>query len=274
VSVTTLTPREPPTLPVEAPCITPDRIAGLKEAEVARLPVRSGNEPAELGDIFEVRGDGSEEVRIVGDADRVKRIGAGMARGRIVVEGSVGMHAGAGMKGGVLEIGGDAGARTGTEMAGGVLRVEGDVGDHAGAAAPGSRRGMTGGILLVGGRAGDRLGSVLRRGVIAVRGRAGDDPGFGMIAGSIILCGGAGRRIGAGMKRGSIVGFEPLELLPTFRYACTYRPDYLSVFLRRLHDRFGFAPPDGHDRGLYERYSGDFNELGRGEVLVWTVSSD
>lgn len=273
MSATALTPLQLPSLPIEASCIVPDRFADLSERQVTGLPLLVGNEQVELGTLFRVRGAGSEKIRIEGDVARVKYIGAGMTRGSILVEGSVGMHAGARLRGGTFEVRGDADAWAGAEMSGGLLRIGGNAGDHAGAAYPGSRRGMTGGLLLVDGRAGSELGAVLRRGVIAVRGRAGDYAGFNMIAGSIILCGGADRRSGAGMKRGSIMSFEPLDLPPTFRYACTYRPEYAAVFFRHLGERYGFTPPDRHADGRFTRYSGDLTELGKGEVLIWTPTS-
>lgn len=270
MTATVLTPLDLPRLALEAEAIAPERLAGRSEREVALLPVQIGNATAQLGEFFRVRGAGSDEIRIDGDVSRVKGIGAGMTRGRLVVEGGVGMHAGARMRGGELVVMGDAGAWVGAEMAGGVLRIGGSAGDYAGAAYPGSRLGMTGGALLVGGNAGSELGAVMRRGLIAVRGSAGDYAGFNMIAGSIVLCGGAGRRTAAGMKRGSLVAFRSLELLPTFRYACTYRPEFLALLLRELRDVFGFAIDARYLSGLYRRYSGDFAELGRGEIAIWT----
>lgn len=270
MSATVLVPLEMPAAPVEAPALSPDRVAGLSEAEVGRLSLRVGGEEAELGELFRVRGRGSEEVRIEGDADRVKRIGEGMSRGRIIVEGGVGMHAGAGMRGGVLEVRGDADAWAGAEMTGGLLRIGGDAGDHLGAVYPGSPRGMNRGVVLVGGRAGRLVGERMRRGIIAIRGPAGDYPGFDLIAGSLVLCAGAGMRPGAGMRRGSLISFEPLELLPTFRYAGTYRPDFLRVLFGTLRDAYGFEVEPARLAGAYRRHSGDFTELGRGEILVWT----
>lgn len=264
-----LVPRETPSVSLDAECLTPDRIADLSESQVAALPVRLGTADLELGELFHIRGSGSDEIRIEGDAAWVKRIGYGMSHGRIVVEGDVGMHAGARMKGGVLEIEGNAGAWAGAEMSGGQIRIRGDAADHVGAAYPGARRGMTGGTILIEGSAGSELGAVMRRGTILARGKAGDRVGFNMIAGSIVLCGGAGRWPGAGMKRGSIISLAPLGRLPTFRRACAYRPDYLRVLVRRLERDFDIGVGARFRDGLYERYSGDFTELGRGEILIW-----
>lgn len=270
MGATVLTPRDAPSLPLEADALTPDAVLGRSEREVAALPVRVGNAAAELGELFRVTGEGSEEVRIEGDVARVSGIGTGMTRGRLVIEGRAGPHTGARMRGGELVVGGDAGDYSGAEMAGGVLRIGGDAGDHVGAAYPGARRGMTNGAILVEGNAGRSLGATLRRGTIAVRGAAGDDAGFGMIAGTLVLLGDAGRRPGAGMKRGTIVAGRAAEPLPTFRYAGTYRPIFLALLLRALRGTYGFDVEERYLDGLYRRYSGDFVELGRGEVWVWT----
>jgi formylmethanofuran dehydrogenase subunit C len=91
-----------------------------------------------------------------------------------------------------------------------------------------------------------------------------------MIAGTLVLLGGAGRRTAAGMKRGTIVVGRAIDLLPTFRDAGTYRPTFLALLLRTLRRIYGFDVEDRYVNGLYQRYSGDFVELGRGEVWVWT----
>ena len=50
------------------------------------------------------------------------------------------------------------------------------------------------------------------------------------------------------MKRGTFAAFGPdLELLPTFRYDCTYRPAFIDLYLRRLA-ALGFAVRDCRSR--------------------------
>ena len=141
-----------------------------------------------------------------------------------------------------------------------------------GAAYRGSPKGMRGGAILVEGAAGNEVGCVMRRGLIAV-GAAGDFAGVMMLAGSIFVLGRLGIRPGAGMKRGTLVtvardGDGP-RLLPTFRFDCEYRPPWLPLYARRLR-ALGFAMPDGLAGTACRRYSGDFTELGKGEILVWT----
>lgn len=256
------------TIPVEAECITPDVLAGKAAAEIAALPVQHGNAQVPLGEFFTVSGDAStSEIVVEGDCSRVKWLGAGMTRGRLTIQGHAGMHVGAEMSGGELVVHGNVCDWVGAEMRGGRIHVHGNAGHLAGAGYRGSRHGMRGGVLLIDGKAGNEVGSNMRRGLIAVGGDTGDFPGVSLIAGSVFLFGQPGVRLGAGMKRGSIVvcGGHP-ALLPTFRYACTYRPAFLPLYLRQLRD-WGFAVRDEFLTGMYRRYSGDLVALGKGEIL-------
>ncbi len=257
------------TIPVEAECIAPDQFAGKSAAEVAALPVQHGNALAQLGEFFSVEGEGDDEIEIEGDCGRVKSIGAGMTRGFVAVHGNVGMHLGAGMRGGTIRVHGNAGDWVGAEMRGGHVHVHGDAGGLVGAAYRGGRAGMRGGAILIDGKAGNEVGAVMRRGLIAVGGASGDFPGASLIAGTILLFGPPGSRPGAGMKRGTIayLGVSP-ELLDTFRYACTYRPVFLALYLRRLQ-AWGFHVAERFLSGNWRRYCGDRVALGKGEVLVW-----
>jgi formylmethanofuran dehydrogenase subunit C len=126
---------------------------------------------------------------------------------------------------------------------------------------------MTGGTILVHGRAGNEVGHSMRRGLLAV-GAAGDLAGFNMLAGTLLVSGTAGIRHGAGMRRGSLIflGAERPELLPTFRYACRYRPLAISLVLRQL-GQIGFPLPMTTEGVEFDIYNGDFLEAGRGEML-------
>jgi formylmethanofuran dehydrogenase subunit C len=266
--MTTLTLKLQPEAPLEGEAITPDNFLGKSTAVIAGLPAMHGNEPALLGDFFQVDGDGSEEIVLVGDLSRVKSIAAGMTRGRVVIQGDVGMHLGAGMRGGEIKAYGNAGDWAGAEMAGGKIHIRGNAGHGLGGAYRGSRRGMNRGLIILEGNAGNEVGSLMRRGLIAVAGNVGDFAGAFMIAGSIIVFGQMGIRAGAGLLRGSIVSFRPAELLPTYRYDCSYRPDFLSLIYQELQ-REGLSIPNGCATGVYRRYSGDFNRSGKGEILIY-----
>lgn len=230
--------------------LRPDVLAVLDEVAIARLPLSLGRESASLGDFFEVRGGASDDVRIEGDLRGLRHLGAGMSEGRLLLEGDVGDGAGA-------------------EMSGGVLEIRGSTGHRLGGPRGGSARGMTGGLILVHGSVGDEAGGGLRRGTIAVAGSAGARTAFRMIAGTLIVGGDLGPHPGLLMRRGTLLAGGRLELLPTFRYACAYRPGFLPLLMRSL-ERQGFEPARRLATGHVRLFAGDFTELGRGEILQWT----
>jgi formylmethanofuran dehydrogenase subunit C len=266
--MTTLTLKLQPQAPLEAGAITSDNFQGKSASEIARLPVMHGNETALLGDFFDVNADGAAEILLNGDMSRVKNIAAGMTQGKVTVNGNAGMHLGAGMRGGEVGAFGNVGDWAGAEMSGGKIHIRGNAGHGLGGAYRGSRRGMNRGLIIVEGNAGNEVGAAMRRGLIVVTGTAGDFAGAFMIAGSIIVFGRLGIRAGAGLLRGAIVTFQPPELLPTYRYDCSYQPDFLKLVFEDLR-RQGLSIPDRYATGCYRRYSGDFNRLGTGEILVY-----
>jgi len=287
VSVT-LTLKADPRVPVEAESLNPDSVAGKSQEEIGNLPLLVGKTWETVADWFEVAmaGGGEDagpedagqsphvpELVLRGDLGRFKRLGEGMARGRMLVEGPVGFHAGARMRGGSLTIHGDAADFLGAHMAGGLLVVRGHAGHYAASAYRGHTQGMTGGTIVITGNAGQMLGARMRRGLIYVLGDSGDVTGFNMKAGTIIVAGTPGARVGARMVRGSVIllgGSAPL--LPTFCYDCTHEPGFWAPLHKHLDD-LGFAPPAG-PRTVFRQYSGDVNEGGRGEVLLRTSPLD
>jgi len=266
--MTTLSLKLSPQAPLEAETITPEAFIAKSSDEIAALRVMHGNEKALLGDFFEIAADGSDAIVLNGDLSQVKNIAAGMTRGTVIVNGNAGMHLGAGMRGGEIDVFGNVGDWAGAEMSGGKIHVRGNAGHGLGGAYRGSRRGMNRGLIIVGGNAGNEAGAVMRRGLIAIKGNSGDFAGAFMIAGSIIVFGKLGIRAGAGMLRGTIVAFQKPELLPTYRFGCDYQPVFLKLMLRELK-RYGMPVTDEHMSGVYRRYSGDLNRLGKGEILVY-----
>ena len=264
----TLTLREQPTVPLEAESISPDVMAGLGHAAICGLPVLLGKRRRRLEDFFEVDGAASDEIAIRGDLSRVKWVGRGMTRGRVTVAGDVGMHLGASMRGGVIEVTGNVSDWLGAEMRGGLIRIRGNAGGQVGAAYRGGLRGMNEGTILIEGAAGIELGMRMRRGIIAVGGPVRDFAGLQMKGGTIFLLGGAEIRTGAWMARGTIVSLRPIPLLPTFTYACSYRPTFLRLYGRHLR-ALGFSIPHEGADGTYQRYTGDTSALGKGEILMW-----
>ena len=264
----TLTLREAPAVPLETEGLTPDRLAPLRRGEIEALGVWHGKRRAQLADFFAVSGDGDEDMRVEGDLRLVKFLGAGMTGGRLTVAGDAGMHAGADMRGGELVVEGGVGDFAGTAMLGGRLVVRGSAGRLLGGARPGERSGMRGGEILVHGDAGDQLGAGLRRGLIAVAGSVGDAAGLRMLAGTIVALGGLGAWPGAAMRRGTILAMSQVALLPTFAYACSYRPPFLRLYLRHLR-ALGLTLSDEQIEGRYARWCGDGLELRRGEILIY-----
>jgi formylmethanofuran dehydrogenase subunit C len=227
----------------------------LAPADLSRRMVYlEGTAPVALGELFDLRGEPNGRLEIQGDLASGDRLGAGLAEGAVLVEGNVGDEAGLGMIGGSLEIHGNAGAR-------------------AGAAAPGAKRGMVGGELVISGSAGPEAAAAMRRGVVAIGRDAGARSGLGMIAGTLIIGGKAGADAGLWSKRGSVVALGGISPSLTYAYACTYRPLHLRLLLSRLRERYKISIQRRHVTGAYRRYSGDFAELGKGEILEWVPQS-
>jgi len=266
--MTTLRLKVQPRAPLEAQSITPDRFLEKSAADIANLPMMHGNESALLGDFFNVEGNGTQEITLNGDLSWIKNIAAGMTRGEVTINGDAGMHLGAGMRGGEINCFGNVGDWAGAEMTGGKIHIRGNAGHGLGGAYRGSRRGMNRGLIIVEGDSGNEVGAAMRRGLIMVTGNAGDFAGAFMIAGSIIVLGRLGLRAGAGLLRGTIVTLQPAELLPTYRYDCSYQPGFLKLIFQSLA-RHGLSIPQVCADGSFRRYSGDLNCSGKGEILVY-----
>jgi formylmethanofuran dehydrogenase subunit C len=260
-------------LPVEAEGLTPEALAPLSAAELARWPLKVGNASMALGELFRIEGSYDiDQLVLAGDLRQVRRLGVGMTTGTLTIRGDVGEELGAGMSGGMIDVEGNVGDRAGAAMRGGLLRIRGDAGDFLGAADPGSRSGMREGVILVEGSVGDDAGLAMRRGLIAISGAAGDGLGRAFIAGSIFAFGAVGRLAGAGMKRGTLALFglpDPSnpDLLPTFAPSGRSRPPFVTLYLRQLR-QWGFPVPERVFSGMLERYNGDLVERGQGEVLI------
>jgi formylmethanofuran dehydrogenase subunit C len=256
--------------PLEVAGITPDAVRDKSLAEIQRSEILHGNQRLPLADFFVVRGDASDERHEwEGDLTGVHWLGAKMASGRIDVLGSIGRHLGSEMRGGEIHVAENASDWTGAEMHGGLIHVRGRAGHLVGAAYCGSPKGMTKGTILIDGDAGNEIGLSMRRGLIAIGGSAGDLIGRNMLAGSVLVFGASGIRHGAGMKRGTLafLGTETPPLLPTFRRACRFRPDFLPLVYRKLRE-YSFPVPQQLFDVQYDLYSGDLLEGGRGEILL------
>jgi formylmethanofuran dehydrogenase subunit C len=268
-----LRPKAAITLPIEAEALRPDALSSLSATDVARTPIWIGNRAEELGELFAVEGDGTDDQLILeGDARNVHFLGQGMASGTLTIRGDAGHELGARMLGGTIDVQGSVGDYAGAEMRGGSIRIWGSAGNHLGAAYPGSRLGMREGVIVVVGNVGDDAGLSMRRGLIVIHGQAGDTLGRAMIAGSIFAFGPIGARAGAGMKRGTLAlfGGSPM-LLPTFFLTGRSRPPFVTIYLDWLRNQ-GAPVPNEVFSGTFEKFNGDLVEKGQGEILVWADS--
>lgn len=261
-------------VPLEVEGVTPDALVGKSIAEIEKLDMFHGNVKVPLGEFFSVEGDSSDQVHHWhGELAGVHWLGTKMTSGKIEVHGMIGRHVGSEMRGGEILVHGDAGDWVGGEMHGGLIRVRGSAGHLVGSAYRGSPKGMTKGTILVHGHVGNEVGHSIRRGLIAIGGSVGDLMGMNMLAGNILVFGGSGIRHGAGMKRGTIgfMGTQHPPLLPTFRKAATFKPDFLQVLYRQLR-AWEFPVPDELFSASYDLYCGDMLEGGRGEILLRSLA--
>lgn len=260
--------KESSTIPIDAECICPDLFVKRSYREILDLPLYYGRRKMRLGDLFTVDGEKSDLIVIESDVKNVKKIGSKMTCGKIVVHGDVGRHVGASMRGGEIIIEGNAADKAGINMNGGRLWIKGNAGHQTGSANPGESRGVNHGVIIVEGNAGSEIGACMRRGLIVVLGDVGDFAGARMIAGSLLVFGHLGKRTGAGMKRGSVISFGTSEqLLPTYRYEALVQPVFIGIFLKYLK-KLGVPFNPILTEGLFQRYSGDINALGKGEIFI------
>lgn len=253
-------------IPLESDFISPDVFVDKTNDEIKRLEIFHGNQECTLGDFFDVEGEKSDNVVINGDCYQVKKIGQYMSQGTLEINGNAGYHTGAHMRGGKLVVNGNTRDWAGAHMKNGLLWIKGDCGHFIGSAYKGDLVGMTGGTIIVEGSVRNESGAYMRRGLLVVGECAGDFTGLFMNAGTIILLGGAGIRTGANMKRGTIISMKPLDILPTFFYACSYQPNYTQIIFNKLKE-IGFEPKT-LTNGSYKRYSGDMLNSGKGELLI------
>jgi formylmethanofuran dehydrogenase subunit C len=256
---------------VDASSLALDDWTDRSSGDIARLTVRVGGVgPVALGDVFDIKGERSTQITLSGDFSAFEGLGADLAGGDILIDGNVGARVGTRMRGGRLTVTGNATWGAGLEMASGVLDIAGDAGPRAGGAALGAKRGMTGGELIVRGNVGPEVGAAMRRGLVAVGGNAGEGAGRTTIAGTVVIFGATGPNPGQWSKRGTVVALGSITPPATYRYACTYRPQYLGLLLRHLATDRRLPVTGEHLTGSYQRYSGDLAELGAGEILAWT----
>jgi formylmethanofuran dehydrogenase subunit C len=251
--------------------LTPNRLAGLSEAEIAVIPVGSRRQKLLAGEAFRITAGRTETVHIVGADGTFDRIGEGMTCGAIQVDGDAGAYAGRGMKGGALVVRGNAGPWAGTRMEGGRIDIHGNAGDFLGGAMPGEMQGLVNGVIIVRGDAGARAGDRMRRGLIVIEGRAGDYAGSRMIAGTLAAIGGAGNLPGYQLRRGTIIlGGKVGEWTPTFVDCGPQDLTVAQLVARSIKGHGALATAERLAAGPVRRFAGDMAVLGKGEI--WQVA--
>jgi len=206
-------------LPITPEGISPDLFQGKKREEIAELKIWEGNRQKTLKELFRVEEAkaGEMSIAIHGDVSKVRRIGAFMTVGEIVINGNAGMHLGEEMKGGKIIVNGNVGGWAGSMMRGGEIEIHGNVSDYLGAPYRGSSEGIYGGRIVVHGNVGNEAGARMKKGILKIYGSAGQFAGFRMHDGTIYVQNDCQARAGACMVNGKIVVGGLLEsILPTF----------------------------------------------------------
>lgn len=254
----TLMPKQSFKVPIEAKCITPDIFADKSLEEISKLKVWEGNSEKSIGKLFKIEQVDMESekttIKIYGDVSKVRRIGANMSMGKIVVNGDAGMHLGEEMKGGTIIVNGYADSWVGGMMTNGTIEINGDVGDYVGGAYRGSAEGMKGGTIIVRGNAGNEIGCFMKKGVIKIFGNVGQFTGIYMKKGSIFVQGNSEGRTGAGMTGGKIV-------------VCGHIPSILPVFsIDGIQGKIKMAGEE--ILGPFYKFIGDLTEDSNGKLYV------
>jgi formylmethanofuran dehydrogenase subunit C len=264
VSALTFELRSAPDQRLDLSPLLPERLDGLKPKAIEALAIGTTRVKLSVGDAFKVTGKDASQIRFTGTDGRCDKIGAGMTKGAIVVDGDAGAYLGAGMKKGKIEVGGSAGVLAGASMAGSIA-IAGDCGERAGGIHVGETLGMRGGVLTIGGNAGSLLGERMRRGLVIVGGDAGDYAGGRMVAGTILIKRRVGANAGFGLRRGSLILVEPpKDILPTFGDCGVLEFDYLRLLEHWLRANDKPINLGGRAR----RLMGDMSVLGKGEMLI------
>lgn len=253
--------------------ITPEKLADTSPGDIARLPLQVGNRRYPLGELFSVEcdHDAADRLTLITLNPGIARIGAGMTRGELLVEGDAGDLLGAGMSGGRIEVRGGCGDYAGAGLSGGQLLIGADCGDHLGGPQAGERRGQQGGLIHVRGNSGAFAGERMRRGLLLIEGDTGDCMGHRMIAGTLYCGGRAGELAGYGMRRGSLLlRRQPSTLPSTIVANGTQTLPFLTLLLRELARHVDDVAGVVERTPTVQRYVGDLACDGRGEILVLT----
>jgi formylmethanofuran dehydrogenase subunit C len=258
----TLTPLKKFQAPITAPSINPDVFEEKSVAEIAELPVYEGNRKKKLGNLFKIEKNSEEmpSITINGDVSKVKRVGMGMEKGEIVINGNAGMHLGEKMLGGKITVNGNAEGWTGSAMKGGVIEIHGDASDYLASPYRGTSVGMRGGEIVVDGKVGSDSACYMKGGVIKIKGGAGPFLGYHMKKGTIYVEKECKTRVGASMTGGKIIINAFLEqVMPTFT----------------VEEMKAKVKMDANEKakGPFYLFAGDVAEHGKGKLYVLKLAN-
>jgi formylmethanofuran dehydrogenase subunit C len=261
----TLTLRAAPRQPLDLAPLLPERLAGLGERALMALELRLGRVRVPLGELFEVRAGDAGMVVLHGTTSLCDRIGAGLGRGAIRVEGDAGALLGIGMTGGTIEVTGSVGDLAAAEAAGGVVRIAGNAGARLAGALPGAG-GTSGAAVLVAGSCDAGAGERMRKGLVLIGGDAGPHAAMALRGGTVVVAGRCGPDPAPLMRRGTLLlAHTPERLLPTFADAGRHELLWLALLERELARLGRTFPLPGH---RVRRLHGDLADLGKGEILI------
>lgn len=215
----TLRPLKEFKLPIIAECISPNILQDKKLEEIESLKVWEGNKQKTLGNLFKIEEAKTDQssITIEGEVSKVRRIGAFMTDGEIIINGNAGMHLGEEMKGGKITVNGNVEAWVGSMMKGGEIEIHGNASDYLAAPYRGTDEGIRGGRIVIHGNVGNEAGAHMKKGILKIYGNAGQFLGFRMHDGTIYVQKDCQARAGACMVEGKIVVSGFLEsMLPTF----------------------------------------------------------
>jgi formylmethanofuran dehydrogenase subunit C len=252
-----LTPLKKFTFPVNAEIINPEVFQGKDTAEIADLIIFEGNKQRKLRELFKIEEDNAEAtITINGDVSEVRKIGAGMKNGEIIINGNVGMHLGEKMAGGKITVNGSACQWAGAAMKKGLIEIHGNAGDYLASPYRGTTEGMKGGKIVVDGDVGSDSGAYLHGGLIKIKGNnVGQFLGFHMSDGTIHVEKSASSRLGANMTGGKIIVSGVVEeMMPSFTID--------SVKPKVKVDDTESAP------GPFYVFLGDLAEKGTGKIFI------
>lgn len=269
MSALTFTLKSRPQFLLDVSLLTPDQLRGKNRNEIEKLQIHYGKSKVILTDLFSVKGEDSENIRILRSCSKLINIGREMSSGLITVRGDTGDYLGRSMSGGNIEVSGNSKNWTAAGMKGGTIHINGDTGDFLAAPVQGESHGMSNGTVIVRGNSGARCGERMRRGTLVIFGNCGDYCAAGMIAGTIIILGKTGSYLGFDMKRGTIVlAKKPRQMLSTFIGCGLLKVEFLRLLFKQLamsDKQFNFFSGFGPEA---IRFAGDSSCSGKGEILL------